>query len=138
MSCPSCNVHKQGVQYSCFIIHGSTVYIYKGVWWVWYLLIVKDDSQLDSSGAEAVGGLWIEWQLLSRSSSKDDGSSSGLRNTILPGLQDPKCALERGREGEREGEEGREEGRERGRKEGMESEKVEVQLIHVTVHVCGS
>ena len=58
-----------------------------------HLLLVQDDSQLDSSGAEAVGGLWIEWQLLSRSGGQHNGPPPGLRHSVLPGLQHSKRTL---------------------------------------------
>ena len=65
----------------------------KYVEWAWHLLLIQYDCQLDSSGAKAVGGLWIEWQLLPRSSGKNNGSPASLWYTILPRLQDSKCAL---------------------------------------------
>ena len=59
----------------------------------WHLLLVQDDSQLDPSGAEAMGGLWIEWESLPRSCRQQDGSPPGLRDSVLSCLEHSKCTL---------------------------------------------
>ena len=68
---------------------------------VWHLFLIEDDSELDSSRAEAVGGLWIEWQVFPGSSRQEDGSPSGLGYPVLPSLEYSKCTLDRGGGGER-------------------------------------
>ena len=69
---------------------------------VWHLFLIEDDSELDSSRAEAVGGFWIEWQVFPGSSRQEDGSPSGLGYPVLPRLEYSKCTLDREGGGERQ------------------------------------
>ena len=60
-----------------------------------YLLLVQDDGELDTSRTEAVGGLWVEWEDLSRSSCQEYRPSSGLGYPVLTGLEYSKCTLKK-------------------------------------------
>ena len=60
---------------------------------VTYLLLIDDDSELDSSGAEAVGGFRVEWQNLSWCSCQNECSATCLWHSILSSLQHTKGTL---------------------------------------------